>query len=62
MSYHYEMRLGASTGVVFMTKKRYDALSPAANKILDENSGEVEEAALPGNTTRRYRQLRSLTS
>ena len=39
-SYHYEMRLGASTGMVFMTKKRYDALPPEARKILDDNSGE----------------------
>jgi TRAP-type C4-dicarboxylate transport system substrate-binding protein len=39
-SYHYEMRLGASTGMVFMTKKRYDALPAAARKILDDNSGE----------------------
>ena len=45
-SYHYEMRLGASTGMVFMTKKRYDALSPAAKKILDENSGEAASRTL----------------
>lgn len=45
-SYHYEMRLGASTGMVFMAKKRYDALPPAARKILDENSGEAESRTL----------------
>lgn len=45
-SYHYEMRLGASTGMVFMAKKRYDALPPAAKKILDENSGEAASRTL----------------
>jgi TRAP-type C4-dicarboxylate transport system substrate-binding protein len=45
-SYHYEMRLGASTGMVFMAKKRYDALSPEARKILDDNRGEAESHTL----------------
>jgi TRAP-type transport system periplasmic protein len=45
-SYHYEMRLGASTGMVFMAKKRYDALPAAARKILDENSGEAASRTL----------------
>jgi TRAP-type C4-dicarboxylate transport system substrate-binding protein len=45
-SYHYEMRLGASTGMVFMAKKRYDALPPVARKILDENSGEAASRTL----------------
>jgi TRAP-type C4-dicarboxylate transport system substrate-binding protein len=45
-SYHYEMRLGASTGMVFMAKKRYDALPPAAKKLLAENSGEAASRTL----------------
>jgi TRAP-type C4-dicarboxylate transport system substrate-binding protein len=45
-SYHYEMRLGASTGMVFMAKKRYDALPAAAKKILGENSGEAASHTL----------------
>lgn len=45
-SYHYEMRLGASTGMVFMARKRYDALPPAARQLLDENSGEAESRTL----------------
>lgn len=45
-SYHYETQLGASTGMVFMAKKRYDALPPAARKILDENSGEAASRTL----------------
>ncbi len=45
-SYHYETQLGASAGMVFMAKKRYDALPPAVRKILDENSGEAESRTL----------------
>jgi len=45
-SYHYEMRLGASTGMVFMARKRYDALPAAAKKILDENGGEAASRTL----------------
>jgi TRAP-type C4-dicarboxylate transport system substrate-binding protein len=40
-SYHYETQFGASTGMVFMARKRYDALPPAARKIIDDNSGEA---------------------
>jgi TRAP-type C4-dicarboxylate transport system substrate-binding protein len=39
-SYHYTTELGASVGMVFISKKRYDALPPAARNILDDNSGE----------------------
>ena len=39
--YHVESRLGTSTGMVFMTKKRFDGLSPAAQKVLMDNSGEA---------------------
>ncbi len=39
-NYHYTTALGASVGMVFIARKRYDALSPAARKILDDNSGE----------------------
>ncbi|HEY3917210.1 MAG TPA: TRAP transporter substrate-binding protein [Stellaceae bacterium] len=45
-TYHYETQLGASAGMVFMARKRYDALPPAARKLLDENSGEVESRVL----------------
>ena len=45
-SYHYETELGASAGMVFIAKKRYDALSPAARKILDDNSGEAMSRTL----------------
>lgn len=44
-SYHVEARLGTSVGMVFMTKKKYDSLSPEARKILDANSGEAQSRA-----------------
>jgi TRAP-type C4-dicarboxylate transport system substrate-binding protein len=40
--YHLETKLGGAAGMVFMAKKKYDALSPAVRKILDDNSGEAE--------------------
>jgi TRAP-type C4-dicarboxylate transport system substrate-binding protein len=40
--YHVEASLGASTGMVFMNKKKYEALPAAVRKILDDNSGEAE--------------------
>jgi TRAP-type transport system periplasmic protein len=39
--YHVETQLGTSTGMVFMAKKRFDALPPAAQKVLMDNSGEA---------------------
>jgi TRAP-type C4-dicarboxylate transport system substrate-binding protein len=39
--YHLETQLGTSTGMVFMAKKRFDALPPAAQKVLKDNSGEA---------------------
>jgi TRAP-type transport system periplasmic protein len=41
-TYHVETPLGASLAMLFMTGKRYDALPPAAKKIIDDNSGEAE--------------------
>jgi TRAP-type C4-dicarboxylate transport system substrate-binding protein len=38
--YHAETELGTSTGMVFMAKKRFDALPPAAQKVLMDNAGE----------------------
>ncbi len=40
--YHLETKLGGATGMVFMAKKKYDALPAVARKILDDNSGEAE--------------------
>lgn len=44
-SYHVDTTLGTSVGMVFMTKKAYDALSPAARKVLDAHSGEADSRA-----------------
>jgi TRAP-type C4-dicarboxylate transport system substrate-binding protein len=40
--FHLETKLGGTTGMVFMAKKKYDALPAAVRKILDDNSGEAE--------------------
>lgn len=39
--YHLETRLGTSTGMIFMAKKKFDALPAAAQKVLQDNSGEA---------------------
>jgi TRAP-type C4-dicarboxylate transport system substrate-binding protein len=39
-SYHLDTELGGSTGILFIGKKRYDALPAAARKILDDHTGE----------------------
>lgn len=45
-TYHIDTRLGTAPAMVFMAKKRYQALSPEARKILDANSGEAQTRAL----------------
>lgn len=40
-SFHVDAALGTSTEMLAMTRKRYDALPPAARKAIDENSGEA---------------------
>src|SRR5579862_1736770 len=40
--YHLETKLGGATGMVFMAKKKYEALPANVRKILDDNSGEAE--------------------
>lgn len=40
--FHVETPMGASFAMVFMTQKRYDALSPEAKKIMDAHSGEAQ--------------------
>jgi TRAP-type transport system periplasmic protein len=43
--YHLETRLGTSTGMIFMAKKKFDALPSAAQKMLRDNSGEAASRA-----------------
>lgn len=38
-SFHIETQLGASTSMIFMSKKRFDALPKAARDAITENSG-----------------------
>jgi len=40
--FHIETGLGGAPGMVFMAKKKFDALSPAARKIIAENSDEAQ--------------------
>jgi len=40
--YHVEASLGTSVGMVFMSKKKYQAMPAAARKVLDAFSGEAE--------------------
>jgi TRAP-type C4-dicarboxylate transport system substrate-binding protein len=40
-SYHVDVPLGATPYLIAMTRKRYEALPPAARKAIDDNSGET---------------------
>ena len=44
-SYHVDTLLGGAAGMIFMAKARYNALSPEARKIIDDNSGEAQSRA-----------------
>src|SRR5439155_1624628 len=44
-SHHIDVRLGASTGMVFMSRKKWDALPPAVKKVLESASGEATSRA-----------------
>ncbi len=39
--WHVDEPLGTSAGMVFMSRAKYNALSPEARKIIDDNSGEA---------------------
>jgi len=41
-SYHLDVPLGSATAIVFMTAKRYAALSPPAQKAIAENATEAQ--------------------
>lgn len=41
-TYHVDTTLSGSSGMVFISKKRYDALPAAARKVIDDNSGEAQ--------------------
>ena len=39
--FHIDQPMGTASGMIFMSRKRYNALPAAARKILDDNSGEA---------------------
>lgn len=40
-SYHVDEAFGGAAGMIFMSRAKYNALPPAAKKIIDDNSGEA---------------------
>lgn len=44
-NYHIDTTLGTSIGMIFMSKKKYESLSPAVKKVLDAHSGEAASRA-----------------
>ena len=43
--YHIDEPMGTAAGMIFMARKTYDALPPAAKEVLNQNSGEAASAA-----------------
>jgi TRAP-type C4-dicarboxylate transport system substrate-binding protein len=41
-SYHIDTPFGSNTAMVFMSKKKFASLSPAARKVLEDTSGEAQ--------------------
>ncbi|HEY1503182.1 MAG TPA: TRAP transporter substrate-binding protein [Stellaceae bacterium] len=41
-TYHVDVAFGGAAGMIFMSRTKYNALPPAAKKIIDENSGEAQ--------------------
>jgi len=44
-SYHIDTKLGGAAGMIFMSKAKYNSLSPEAKKLIDANSGEAQSRA-----------------
>jgi TRAP-type C4-dicarboxylate transport system substrate-binding protein len=44
-TYHVDVPMSGASGMVFMSRKRWDALPAAAKKVLEENSGEAQSRA-----------------
>jgi TRAP-type C4-dicarboxylate transport system substrate-binding protein len=59
-SHHIEIPLGATTTMLFMTRNRYNALSPAARKVVDDNSGEVVSREFGAHQDRLWKEQRAL--
>ncbi|MGE0037994.1 MAG: TRAP transporter substrate-binding protein [Xanthobacteraceae bacterium] len=61
-SYHVEIPLGATTTMLFMTRSRYNALSPAARKVVDDNSGEAISRQFGAHQDRLWKEQRALAT
>jgi TRAP-type C4-dicarboxylate transport system substrate-binding protein len=57
--YHVETPLGTGATMVFMARKKYDSLSPAAKKLLDDNSGEGFSRVFGANFDKESREQRA---
>jgi TRAP-type C4-dicarboxylate transport system substrate-binding protein len=57
-SYHVELPLGASSSMIFMSRKKYDALPAAVRKVLDDNTGEKVSRALGEFTNKDGAEMR----
>ena len=44
-SYHLDEAMGTSSGMIIISRKKYESLPAAARKIIDENSGEAASRA-----------------
>ena len=47
-TYHVDVSLSGASGYVFMSKKKWETLSPAVRRVLEENSGEAQSKAFGG--------------
>jgi TRAP-type transport system periplasmic protein len=59
-SHHVEVPLGTTTTMLFMTRSRYNALSPAARKVVDDNSGEAISREFGAHQDRLWKDQREL--
>jgi TRAP-type C4-dicarboxylate transport system substrate-binding protein len=44
--FHVEAKFGTTADIIFISRRSYEALPPAARKLLDDNSGESLSRAL----------------
>jgi len=57
-TYHVELPLGASSSMIFMARKKYEALPAAVRKVLVDNTGEATSRALGQFTDKDGREMR----
>ena len=59
--FHIDTAMGANAGVVFMTKKRYAALSATSKKVIDANSDEAQSRLFGGYWASQQNDARQAT-